>query len=265
MRHLFAPAIALLVCLNPAVGQDDGEKRGHWWYEDPPTEEEVRAPEKPQIPTDEVLKTMHPEDFQELITAQLQFALVDQTEGSVEDYFKLVDFARRQARSFASLHGQVILNNPELNPTMNYPLTQAGRAARTEMRKGSMLRRLQAARGDYGLIMFSLQGCPYCDVQWATLELFSQQTGWQIRRVDMQENPHLALRYGVEQAPVTVMVGRLGGWANVAVGATNVPAVLEGSYRQLRLIEGEADPGQFYTDGPDMGSFFDPSARAELP
>jgi conjugal transfer pilus assembly protein TraF len=206
---------------------------------------------------------MHPEDFEKLIEAQLDYALVDQSKDSVADFYRLVDFARRQSRSFASLHGQVILDNPKLNPAAAYPTTNAGRSVLRKTREQNQIGRLQAERNEFAIVMFSLQGCGYCDAQWAVLEHFRDRTGWQIQRLDMHEHAEKAARFGVDQAPVTVLLRRGGrDWANVAIGAQSLPSVMEATHRQIRLLKGEIDPGQFYTDPHDEGGYFDPSSNA---
>lgn len=243
-----------------------GEDRvhdGYWWYKDPDPESDVRTAEKPFIPPLELLRQMHPEDFQELITAQLNYALVDQTTQSVGDFYRLVDFARRQSRSFAALHGQVLLENPELNPHTSYPTTNAGRTVQRKVREENQLSRLVRERGEFAIVMFSLEGCGYCDAQWSVLKHFRDRTGWQIVRLDMHQHADKAARFNVTSAPVTVML-RGGGeqWANVAIGAQSLPSVMEGVHRQIRILKGEIDPRQFYTDPRDEGGFFDPQQAA---
>lgn len=240
-------------------------EQGYWWYEDPLPEGEVRTAEKPDIPPIELLRRMHPEDIQELITAQLNFALVDQSTDSAGDFYRLVDFARRQSRSFAALHGQVLLEEPDLNPHTAYPTTNAGRSAQRRVREENQQKRLAQERQEFAIVMFSLEGCGFCDAQWAVLEHFRDRTGWQIARLDMHQHADKAARFGINSAPVTVMLRRGGDqWANVAIGAQSLPSVMEATHRQIRLLKGEIDPGQFYTDPHDQGGFFDPR-QASLP
>ena len=250
------------VYAQTSLGEEDGDL-GYWWYKDPAVEADVRTAEKPTIPPLDQLRQMHPDDFQGLITAQLNYALVDQTTESVADFYRLVDFARRQSRSFASLHGKVLLENPELNPHTSYATTNAGRSAQRKTRQQNQLQRLVHERGEFAIVMFSLEGCGFCDAQWAVLQHFSDRTGWQIVRLDMHEHADKAARFNITSAPVTVML-RQGGqqWANVAIGAQSLPSVMEAAHRQIRVLKGEIQPGQFYTDPHDEGGFFDPQEAA---
>lgn len=255
---VFAVLIAWTV-LSPALAQ---EKKGYWWYETPPDAAyDIRTPEKPAIPPLETLRQMHPKDVGQLIEDQMSFALVDQSVEAVADYYRLLDFARRQARGFAGLHGQAILQYPELNPHSAYPTTNAARAVAARTREEDLLSRLAADRREFALVMFSLEGCGFCETQWQTLQLFRDRTGWEIARFDLAQHPDKAARFGVSTAPVTVMLRRGGvQWANVAVGAQSLPAVMEAIYRQARVLKGESAPGQFYTMEGEMGGFFDPEA-----
>ena len=249
---------------DPGCSPSDA-KRGHWWYADCSQDEspegfELREPERPYIPWND-LDRMHPKQVGELIDAQLSFALVDETTEAVTNYYRLVDFARRDARTFAAIHGQAILENPELNPGNQYGTTNASRAALFKDRQDEMNNRLAREREEFALVMFSDPRCGLCVTQWSVLQLFADQTGWRIAKIDVTAEPEKAARFGVSGTPQTVMLRRGGQqWANVAIGSQSLPNVAETAYRQVRILKGETDPSQFYTDGHQEGGFFDPRA-----
>ena len=249
---------------EPGCGEQD-VKRGHWWYADcsQPEEEDgfvLREPQKPYIPWDD-LDRMHPKQVGELIEDQMSYALVAETSEAVADYYRLVDHARRDARTFASLHGQAILENPELNPGAQYGTNNAARQVLFEQRQSEIEGRVARERNEFALVMFSDPSCGLCVTQWSVLKLFADQTGFRVAKIDVRQEPEKAARFGVSGTPTTVLLRRGGrDWANVAIGSQSLPYVMETTYRQIRLLKGESDPTQFYTDGHHQGGFFDPRA-----
>lgn len=246
-----------------AVGESRGpaEKDGYWWYKDPPADGDApEAPEAPTIPTRAALQNMPPAEVQKLIDAQLAYALIVETEDAVADYYRLIDFSRRRSRGFAALTQMVMLQNPELNARAAYPLTNAGRDELTRQRETERDGRLAREGEEFALVMFSREICVYCRSQWAVLQHFADKTGWNIRKIDIDEEPSVAARFGVNETPITIMIRRgTQQWFPIAVGTESYPVVADNAYRAIRFVRGEIDPKQFYTTESEQGGFFDPA------
>ncbi|MEL6277290.1 MAG: conjugal transfer protein TraF [Pseudomonadota bacterium] len=259
-------ALVLAAAISPcgsALGTPSAapEKTGYWWYEDPKEEEPRQGP---AIPDDAALAQLPPSDIQALIDAQLEHALVAQTPEAVADYYRLIDLSRRRSRGFAALSNVVLLENPELNARSAYPITNAARDELTRRRERERTERLQRARSEFALIMFSSERCAFCISQWNVMQYFAEQTGWIIKRVDVDLEPSKAARFNVQGTPMTVMIRRNSTqWFPVAVGSDSYPVLADNAYRAIRLMKGEINERQFFNGEGDDGGFFDPMAGGE--
>ncbi|MEO1280111.1 MAG: conjugal transfer protein TraF [Pseudomonadota bacterium] len=248
------------VPLSRTAAPDQQEPtEGYWFYRDPAPEAEEDI-EKPELPTKTQLEKMRPSEIQELLNSQMDYALTVQTTDAVEDYYRILDFSRRRSRAFAALTNVVMLENPELNARSAYPVTNAGRDELTRRRQGERSNRLIRERNEFALIMFSSRTCGHCASQWSVLQHFADKTGWIVNKVDVDDEPQKAARFGVSATPITVMI-RKGHrqWFTVAVGTESFPVVADNAYRGLRLMKGEIDERQFFNGEGDDGGFFDPT------
>lgn len=249
----------------PAAAILEAPKRGYWWYEEPADDADDGAePQAPRIPKGEALEQLRPSEIQALIDAQLDYALVAQTPDAVKDYYRLVDLSRRRSRGFAALTNVVLLENPELNARSAYPVTNAARDELTRRRLDERQTRLRRERREFALVMFSSERCTFCISQWNVLQYFAEQTGWIVKKVDVDREPQKAARFNVQGTPMTVMIRRGGPqWFTVGVGSDSYPVLADNTYRAIRLLKGEIDEEQFFNGEGDDGGFFDPAARLE--
>ncbi|MEM6415489.1 MAG: conjugal transfer protein TraF [Pseudomonadota bacterium] len=243
----------------PNIDQSPSADDGYWFYKEPAEDSKASDPERPIIPEKAQLAMMAPSDVQDLLDRQLDYALTVQTTDAVADYYRLIDFSRRRSRAFAALTNVVLLENPELNARSAYPVTNAGRDELVRRREGERSVRLQQERNAFALIMFSRKTCTHCLSQWNVLQYFADRTGWIVNKVDVDEEPQKAARFGVQASPVTVMIRRNSNqWFTVAVGSESFPVIADNAYRGIRLLNGEIDGRQFFNGEGDDGGFFDP-------
>lgn len=265
LKVLVTVAILSFSCVD-AVHAEPEEKRGWNWYEDPPKEEEENPDfaSEPVIPAYADLKKMTPAAIGQLMDDQLAYAIVSEDVGEVAEYYQLMDFARKRSRTFTALTSVAMLQNPNLNARSQYPITNAGRTVRSKGRKEDRDLRLRAERDQFALVMFSSQGCGYCNIQWGILQAFSDRTGWKISKMDVAEFPERAARFNVQGTPMTILIRKnTQDWFPVSVGAENLPALADNTYRAVRLILGEISNQQFLTHEGDDGGFFDPAHVAQ--
>lgn len=263
---VISTALSRIYAAEPLDGEKKS-KRGWNWYEELPRPEPIHLDRavKPDIPPLYVLKQMTPEAVGEIMEAQLAYAIASEEVAEVAAYYTLMDFVRRRSRTFTALTSIALLENPSLNARTDYPVTNAGRTAKSRARKEERDRRLVESNRDYALIMFSSEGCGYCDVQWATVQAFKDKAGWVIRRLDVAAYPERAARFAVEATPTTILI-RKGSdtWFPVAVGVESLPVLSDNIYRAIRLIAGETHPRQFLNSESDDGGFFDPGKFLRL-
>ena len=263
LRKCLAILSLFVLCTSAAAAPlAAAQKKGYWWYEEPQDETQDAGLQKPAIPDGEALERLKPSAIQELINAQLEFALVAQTPEAVRDYYRLIDLSRRRSRGFAALTNVVMLENPGLNARAAYPVTNAARDELTRRRDSERTLRLQRERSEFALIMFSSQKCVFCISQWNVLQYFAEQTGWIVNKIDVDLEPQKAARFNIRSTPQTIMIRRdTPQWFTVAVGSDSFPVIADNAYRAVRLLKGEISEQQFFNGEGDDGGFFDPNAR----
>ena len=263
---LIIPLTILYLLLTTDVfPQEAIEKRGWNWYEDPPKQELINSDfaSEPELPPFNDLKRMTPKAVGDLMEAQLAYAIVSEEVTEVAEYYQILDFVRRRSKTFTALTGVALLQNPELNARTSYPITNAGRRVRSQQLKRKKGAKLIAARGEFAFVMFSSEGCGYCDIQWGVVKSFQDRTGWNVSRIDIDDYPERAARFNITGTPMTILIRKnTPDWFPVAAGAVSLPEVTDNTYRAIRVLKGEISVQQFLSNESDDGGFFDTGAAA---
>lgn len=246
-----------------------GPKHGLFWYETPAKEEQKKADEKyprPVIPSADDLFKMHPKDVQVLLDKTRDYALYKLSPEVVLDYYKVQDAARRKSAAFTSLTGYVMLENPELNAAQEYPITNPGNSAKQRERQDLKSQSLVKNRNEYALLFFTEPKCAFCVQQSRILENFQRETSWYIKEIDITRHPDARKKFNVDRAPVTILIKKDSAadkWMPISVGVDSLDNMRTSIYNMTRVLSGELDPRQFFTNEKQQGGFFDPLKGAK--
>lgn len=268
MKNQTIAFVLAVLFSSQAFAQTDHteHRKGRYWGKPLPTPEEQalideRTPDP--LPSLEIMMEMHPDDIRHLEEEHMDYALWQKTPEAVRDYYKVITVIRKNARTFAALHGYNKQMDQSLNLTPEYPITQAGvTLARAELRQ-EYNNKLANNKEQFALVMFTQNGCTFCNTMYGVLTQFKQRHDWTIKYVDRHEYPVLAAKHNVEGTPTVIMISRdfPDRWMPISYGAVSVPEVEENTYRAIRMVKGEIKPQQFYTPGHQQGSGFDPLAN----
>ncbi|WP_084478642.1 conjugal transfer protein TraF [Dickeya sp. NCPPB 3274] len=240
------------------------DKFGLFWYDAPKKEAESKEEEKwekPIIPEENIMFSMHPKDLEKLLDQTRDYAIYKLTPEATLDYYKVLDVSRRKAAAFTSLTGYVMLEKPELNAAQQFPITNPGNAERLRISENLVVKQLQEQRENFALLFFTQPGCGYCVQQSQILENFQRETGWYIKNVNIIEQPQARAKFNITGTPVTVIINKNSAndqWMPVSVGVDSLSNLKSNVYRVTRLFNGEIDARQFYTNAAQSGGFFDP-------
>lgn len=249
---------SLLVLANPAMAGNEfweDRQRGYFWYEDPafvePFDLDINKQtviiQPPDTHSYEELFDLHPNQFQVIIDARLKTAVHRPTEGNVLRFLEAVDVAKAKSRTLANVAGYVALQSPTLNGEHRYPHSQPGRSAYLKQRSAEMKTTLDQYRDRYAIIALNQEGCGYCSSQEEILARFEQLNHWQVRRIDINEDPTLAARFQVEITPTLLLVSRDTEKSQIiASGVIPLDQLNKRIYRLVRVMEGVTNPEQFY-------------------
>ncbi len=241
------------------------EKQGYWWYQDCPSEEtsedNEEYPDPGPLPAASALMKMHPKQLEKIHEERKQWAIYAQTPEAVKDYYVVTDVIRRKSLAFTALSKYVMMTNPELNSKSQYPVVNPARKVATQVRDTEVQTLINSHRGEYAMAFFTSRKCSYCPVQRSILNFFQDVHGWDIKEIDIDDNPSLALRFNVNSTPMTMIVERGSErWMPVSVGVESLPDIQSGVYRAIRMLTGQISPSQYLLDESNEGGFFDPSA-----
>lgn len=254
-------------------------KRGWWWYERAPEKEkkEEREPERAEkriLPslkdyTYEQLWNMHPDDFQPLLMDFQKKAVMSPTEENVREYYVIQDIARRKSLAFANVASYVVQKYPELYVGKDYPVATPGRNALVRQQLEEIGNVIRSGENDFALIYFYSPTCPYCTEQDGILHHFIEKYHWQVRRIDINENPQLEQRFGITITPSLLLIYKGSQeYISVSSGVASMAEIEEKIYRGMRLLRGEITPEEYSLYEFQRGGSFDvktPSVPLEAP
>ena len=239
----------------------EDRQRGYFWYEDPvlpgPEDQAVPMEDKAMINnpgqarpdpyTYDELFDLHPDRFQVVIDARLKHAVHRPTEENVLRFLEATDVAKKKSRLMANVAGYVAMQNPRLTGESRYPYSQPGRNVYVQERNGDIEATLAEFKDRYAIVAFHQEGCGYCTAQEEILSHFEHLNGWTVRRIDITQNPGLAARFHVEITPTLLLVSRSTQNSRIlSSGVLPLDQLTTRVYQLIRLMEGRADPTNFY-------------------
>lgn len=279
-KHIPSGRALLLLCFcamviaglpNAMAGEEqqfyDTAKKGWFWYEVPapePKETDLPATRPLPVLTDystEQLWDMHPDDFQELLMEFQKKAVQRPTEQNVLEYLTMQDLARRKAAVYANVASFVVQKYASLDVGRDYPVTAPGVVARVKMQKEEIATTIQAAAEDHALLYFYSPDCSYCAEQQQILRFFTDQYGWQVKGIDINENLSAAARFNITITPTLLLIGKgREEYIPVASGVVALDELERRLYRSIRLLNGQITPQGYSVYDFQKGGGLDPES-----
>ena len=213
--------------------------------------------------TYEQLFYMHPDDFSDLSKIFTKKAIQYPTEDNAYEVVVLNDITRRKAVAYASVLALVTQKHPEYTNVDVYPNNNPARLAQRDETQGTLNDVLTYARDEFALVMFTRDGCKYCDAQKAIVNRFLNQTyGWSYREANISrdtKSANLAETLGVEKVPSIIIVYReTGEHMPVSTGVVTFDELTKKLYWSIRYLKGETEPEQYLLYDYEQGSGGDP-------
>lgn len=251
------------------------KKRG-WYWNEKMEEERKQKPKETSKPSEtprhpapslrdysyDQLWNMHPDDFQELSNQILKKAVQYPTEENMYEYKLLADIARRKSAAFASAFGLATQKNPEFSVGDVYPYSQPGIIAKRDADKAMFEKAISQGKADFGLVVVTKQGCPFCEAEKDILSKFESRYGWPIREIDVSQGTGqaaFAAANDITTYPTLLVVYReTGQYMPVVTGATALDETMMKLYMAMRYLKGETTPEQFQMYDYQKGTGMDP-------
>ena len=274
MRWPLMATAMLLLSVSASASYYTDSATGWWWYQKEP-EKQAEKParkKKPAKPapslkdyTYEQIWEMHPDQFQEFAEALKKKAVQKPSEENVKEYFEVQEIARKKALAFSNVAQFVWQKYPELTTKKDYPITTPGNLARIAQINEERQRVLRDNRDGFALIYFQRPDCSYCDEQSRILDWFTNETGWTVKRVNIQENPGLAAKFSVEITPTLILIQKGNqDYLPVSAGVISADEIEDKAYRAVRLLKGDISPEEYSLYEFQKGGGFDVRKRRLL-
>ncbi|MBN1958963.1 MAG: conjugal transfer protein TraF [Desulfuromonadales bacterium] len=262
---------------DQGAGQDTywgSPKQGFYFYKDPAPEEEdveekedppmssVGAPEK--MPTaadftyDELWK-MYPPKFQEIYNNTLHKAMMTKSLEDTRDYILMNDISQRRARAFAEMGTYVASTTPQFNTLKDFPMATPGRRGYLKSRFDSVRQEMSSLQDRFALLFFYSPTCNFCVEQDQILKRFNYERNWEIKPINVEERPDLAMEFNIQTTPTVFLINRDNPEPfPVAYGVTTVPDLERNIYQGVRVLEKGPEGHTLYDF--QQGSSLDPFA-----
>lgn len=274
MRWPLMATAMLLLSVSASASYYTDSATGWWWYQKEP-EKQAEKPtrkKKPAKPTPslkdytyEQIWEMHPDQFQEFAEALKKKAVQKPSEENVKEYFEVQEIARKKALAFSNVAQFVWQKYPELTTKKDYPITTPGNLARIAQINQERQRVLRDNRDDFALIYFQRPDCSYCDEQSRILDWFTNENGWTVKRVNIQENQGLAAKFSVEITPTLILIQKGNqDYLPVSAGVISADEIEDKAYRAVRLLKGDISPEEYSLYEFQKGGGFDVRKRRLL-
>jgi conjugal transfer pilus assembly protein TraF len=264
----------------------------NWWgYEEPPTEEAEKedgqhpatkkaAPAMakaqaaldaakalkplPPPPSVQELMTLHPAVFKELDDAYRQNAVWLRTPEAVEYSVRIQTAMQKMATGYVSVQQHTLLTHPEYNSRAVAPITKVGNTAMVATRNKEVGDFLAKNAFRYEFIMFTEEGCRFCETQRGILKNLVFKNRMEYAEVDIRKRPEIAAKFGIEGVvPQIVIVERDTLESQpVAVGVTSRNEIERNAYRAIKLLKG-GETQQYLMYDYQKGSIYDPEGGAK--
>ncbi len=234
-------------------------KKGWYWYkeEEPPKEE---GDEKEEKKKNVSLSSLSVDELKKVLEERLKLAIDDPTPDNVLAYIKAKDVALKKSLAFANTYSLVIQMNPEFTNTGYYPVANPGANALYSMRTEEIESTIKNTREEFALIYFYRPDCRFCQVEDMILRYFIDKYGWEVKRVNIIEEPETATRFNVFTVPYIMIVYRdTGKYMPATVGVASLAELEHAIFRAIRYMKGITGPSNFTFYDYNLGSPVDPT------
>lgn len=255
-------------------------KHGWFWYEDPapaveeeremPDSESKASPLSREVSlaqySTETLWNMHPDDFQQLLNGLQKKAVQYPTEQNILEYLSIQDIARRKALAYVNATQYVTQKRADLfNINQVYPTSSPGAVARVQMQQEEIAGTIREAGDDHALLFFAAAGCGFCEKQAQILAYFVDKYGWQVKPVDMEREPNIALRFNITTTPTLLLIRQdREASMRIATGVATLPEIERNLYQAIRSMRGDTSMESFTTYDFQKGSALDPTSILKI-
>ena len=180
-KHILMMLIFICSALFAETSFYDDHARGWHWYETMEQEHTFESKDRKKISRQkEYSATQELKDYQEILEEAKALAVLYPTPRNVLSYQKLQYEMLRKSGEFAETWMQNIYQNPSLDFTQQFPVSQKARHIYLAEKQRSIEEQIRKLSKKYGLFFFYKNNCPYCDAFSPIVKAFSDKYEWEV-------------------------------------------------------------------------------------
>ena len=162
-------------------------KLGTWFYCDP-----ARRPMAPEqmAPNPAPNATAALAEVTRQLDELMARAVLEPTEENVTAYIRFQREQLNRASTFSDVWQRAVWQDPELDYTLQRPVSTLGKRAWLDNRKDEQERVLRQLSARYGIFYFYAQSCGACEVFAPILKALSDRSGFDVVAVSMDGGPN---------------------------------------------------------------------------
>lgn len=208
--------------------------------------------------THKQLWDMHPDQFRDVFTGLQKKAVMTLSENDVRDFYIVMDIARRKSLAFANVATYVTQKYPELNVQKDYPTSHLGRMALLKSQKEEIHSTIYNASKEFALLYFYSPECHFCDAQNEINRMFVNKYDWQMKRINIFDEPVLAEKFGARTVPALILIYKNSSdYITASLGVITLSELEDKLFRSIRLLRGDIAPQDYSLFDFQKGGSFD--------
>ena len=134
-----------------------------------------------------------------------------------------------------------------------------------QMQQEEIAGTIREAGKDHALLFFAAAGCGFCEKQAQILASFVDKYGWQVKPVNMEREPNIALRFNITTTPTLLLIRQdREASMRIATGVATLPEIERNLYQAIRSMRGDTSMESFTTYDFQKGSALDPASILKI-
>lgn len=163
-------------------------KLGTWFYCDRP--KPIPRPDQAAASLPSPSATIQLAEITRRLDELKARAVLEPTEANVAAYIRFQREQLDRASTFSDVWQRAVWQNPELDYTLQRPVSTLGKRVWLDNRKDEQERVLRQLSARYGIFYFYAQSCSACEVFAPILKALSERSGFDVVAVSMDGGPN---------------------------------------------------------------------------
>jgi conjugal transfer pilus assembly protein TraF len=212
----------------------EDSRRGFNWFEENPARKKACKKKRKNINYVNIIKS-----WKKRYEYLLNRAIVTQDEQDIKEYLEFEHFMISHSANFAGVRQIVIAKNPQLDFTMDYPISRVGQQSYKAVQNKKKELLVKNLSKNHDFVFFYKGTCKYCHDMARIVKNFSKKYGWGVLPVSIdgglvKEFPNSKIgkkqfdALGLGQVPALIAFNRdTGKWLPIAYGVQSYEEIID--------------------------------------